>query len=123
MTPNTTNKIAATVGAGLAAAGAAGYYFYASPKAKSHRRIATRWAGAMKTEVLRDVKKLKDNVSAEDVARIVDSVAAAYAGTRASTTAAIKRAATELKRNWKKVQEDSVKPARKRRAVTRIKKS
>ncbi len=108
MTKKTSAQIVAGVGAGLAAVGAAGYYFYASSRAKSHRKIAARWATTMKNEVVRDVKKLKDQITAQDIALIVDSVAKAYEGTRSKTTTAVKRAAAELKRNWELVRDESL---------------
>jgi hypothetical protein len=107
MAKKTSAQIVAGVGAGLAAATAAGYYFYASSRAKNHRKIAARWASAMKNEVIRDVKKLKDRVTARDIALIVDSVATAYAGTRSKTAEAVKSAAAELKRNWEQVRDES----------------
>lgn len=58
-------KIAAEIGAGLVAAGAAataGYYLYGSKNAKKHRKVAAKWANEVKKEVVREVQKQKIKV-------------------------------------------------------------
>jgi hypothetical protein len=104
-TNNTKSTVAATVGAGLAAAGAAGYYFYASPKAKSHRKIAAKWATDLKDDVVREAKKVQ-KLRAKDFAKIVDVAAEAYHGIRSIDAGDVRRAAKELKSNWQSVQEE-----------------
>ena len=92
-------KIAAEIGAGLAAAGAAaaaGYYFYGSKAAKKHRKIAAKWAGDMKNEVIREAKSLK-KINPKDFAKVVDTVASTYRGVASVNAADLKRAANELK--------------------------
>ncbi|MDP1689715.1 MAG: hypothetical protein Q8L52_00720 [bacterium] len=107
-------KVAAEIGAGLIAAGAAaaaGYYFYGSKQAKKHRKIAAKWAGDMKSEVIREVKGLK-GVNAKNFAKVVDTVASTYRGVRSVNAADIKRAANELKSNWQMVQREVGKTGR-----------
>lgn len=49
------NKLAVEIGAGIvAASAAAGYYFYGSKGAKKHRKIAAKWATAVKKEVIKE---------------------------------------------------------------------
>lgn len=108
-------KVAAEIGAGIIAAGAAaaaGYYFYGSKQAKNHRKIAAKWANDMKTEVVRKAKKL-EKIGAKDFSKIVDMAAATYRGARSVNTADLKRAANELKSNWKMVQSEIQKTSRK----------
>ena len=55
-------KIAAEVGAGLAAAAivaAAGAYYFSGKKGKARRKVVKKWAGAAKKETIRELKKLK----------------------------------------------------------------
>ena len=107
-------KIALEIGAGLAAAGAAaaGYYFYGSKQAKKHRKIAAKWAGDMKKEVIREAKRAK-NMNAKDFAKIVDAVAGTYRGVASVNAADLKRAANELKSNLKMVQREIQQTSRK----------
>lgn len=101
-------KIAAEIGAGLVAAGAAaaaGYYYYGSKAAKKHRKIAAKWAGDMKNEVIREAKILK-KINPRDFAKVVDTVADTYHGVRSINAADLKRAANELKANWKMVERE-----------------
>lgn len=106
--------IAAEIGAGLAAVGAAaaaGYYFYGSKQAKKHRKAAAKWAHDLKNEVLRETGSL-EKMDAEDIAKVVDTVAAAYRGVRSINAADLRRASNELKSNWKLVQMEAQKTAR-----------
>lgn len=107
-------KIAAEIGVGLAAAGAAaaaGYYFYASKSAKKHRKIAAKWANDLKKKVVQEAKRL-DKVDPKKVEKVIDSVVGTYRGLRSVNKADIKRAATELKSNWKLVAQEAKKAAR-----------
>lgn len=94
-------KVGLGVGA-LAAAAAAGYYFYASKDAAKHRKIASKWAGGLKSDVVREAKKLK-NIDRATVAKAVDSATAAYKGVRAVDPKEVMRAAKELKSNWREI--------------------
>ena len=115
------------IGAGLAAAGAAaaaGYYFYGSSKAKTHRKIAARWATAMKTEVVKEAKRLKET-SPKQYAALVDRIAKTYQGIRSIDAAEVKRAAQELKANWDIVKDEAKRTVRRSvaRAKTAVKRS
>lgn len=108
-------KIAAEIGAGIVAAGAvaaAGYYFYASKSAKKHRKIAAKWAHDLKKKVVQEAKQL-DKVDPKKVEKVIDGVVSTYRGLRSVNKADLKRAATELKSNWKLVAEEAKKTARK----------
>ncbi len=111
------------VGAGLVAAGAAaaaGYYFYGSKNAKSHRNAAAKWVGDMKKEVVKEAKRL-ENVDPKAFAAIVDRVAKTYQGARSVNIEDVKRAATELKANWDMIQKEVKGTVRK--GVSRAKKA
>jgi hypothetical protein len=110
----TTKKIAVKVGAGVAIAGAAaalGYYFYGSKNAKTHRKIAAKWATEMKGKVVKEVKLVK-KASPKIFAALVDKVAKGY---QSIDKAELKKAAAELKANWKMIQSEmgGKKPAKK----------
>jgi hypothetical protein len=125
-------KLAAEIGAGLIAAGAAaGYYFYGSKKAKKHRKIAAKWANDMKKDVVTEAKKLK-KVDAKSFAKVVDAVAHTYQGVRAVSPSDIKRAGAELKANLQQVRREMEQTGRKgvshmktvgKRAVTKSSKT
>lgn len=85
-----------------AALAAAGYYFYASKDAKKNRRVAARWAGEFKKDVITRAKGLK-NVDRAAVAAIVEQSARAYKGIRELDRKEVERAARELKNNWQKI--------------------
>lgn len=95
-----------TLGAGVLAATAAGvaagYYFYASKNAKKHRKIAAKWAGDLKNDVVREAKKLQ-NIDRKDVMAIVDTAARAYESVRDIKGTDVARAARELKDNWQEI--------------------
>lgn len=108
-------KVVAEIGAGLIAAGAAaaaGYYFYGSKQAGKHRKIAAKWAGDMKKEVIREAKGLK-GINSRQFAKVVDAVADTYRSVRSVKAADLKRAANELKSNWDMVQREVEKGGRK----------
>ncbi len=127
MTKNKKNQDvvrAAEIGAGIVAIGAAaaaGYYFYATKDAKTHRKELSSWASGLKKEVIREVKKLK-TMDAESVAHAIDSAVATYEGVRSIKRADVNRAARELKTNWQKVKQEAVKDAPKRRTPAKAKK-
>lgn len=110
-----TRKTAIEIGVGLVAAGAAaaaGYYFYGSKNAKKHRKIAAKWATAMKKEVVEEAKNLK-NTSPKAFATVVDRVAKTYQGIRSIDSIEVKRAAKELKANWDMIQRETKRTVRK----------
>ena len=65
------------IGAGVLAAGAtaaaAGYYFFASKNAEKNRKIAAKWASDLKSDVMKESKKLQ-NIDRATVIKIVDKV-------------------------------------------------
>lgn len=103
---NSNTKTAAGVGAGVLAAGAAmaaaGYYFYASKDAKQHRKIAAKWAGNLKNDVVKQAKKVQ-NIDKAQLAAIVDKAAAAYETVRSVDKNDLQKAAKELKSNWQEL--------------------
>lgn len=101
-------KVAGGIGAGLAAVGAAAamYYFYGSDKAKQHRKSAAKWAVKMKSQVVKESKRLQ-NITPEAIATIVDSVAKTYRDVKNIDTQELKKASDELKSNWKKVKDEA----------------
>lgn len=108
-------ETAMKIGAGLAtaaAAAAAGYYFYASKNAKNHRKIAAKWAVAMKNEVVKEAKKLEKD-SPKAFADIVDRVAKSYETVRSVDAKDLKRAVKELKANWNTVQREAKRTVKK----------
>jgi len=121
-----TGRVAAEVGAGLAAAGAAaaaGYYFYGSDKAKKHRNAAAKWAKDMRTQVVKETKKL-NKVSAADVARVVDVATVAYGQARSIDPTELRRAASELKKNWDMVRREAMGDvSRARKTAAKVRKS
>lgn len=93
------------IGAGVAAAAAivgAGYYFYASPKAKKHRQAASKWATGLQRSVVKEAKKL-GKLDAKSIARIVDDAAMAYEDVKSLKKSDLRAAMKELKSNWKLV--------------------
>jgi hypothetical protein len=73
-------KVALGVGAGLAAlaaAGAAGYYFYGSKDAGKNRKKAGAWANKMKSDVVKAAKKAK-KLDQKAVHAIVTNAESAY---------------------------------------------
>lgn len=99
----------AEVGAGLlaavAAASAAGYYFYGAKDAKQHRNATKKWAKGLKNDVIREAKKLKD-LDEKAMAVIVDQAAKAYKGLDDVTPGDLKAAVAELKGNWESVKKE-----------------
>jgi uncharacterized protein HemX len=79
----TVKKTAAAAGAGLgilaaaAGAAAAGYYFYGSEEGKKHRKIAAKWAGNMKADVIKQAKKVQ-NVDRKAIEGIIMSASKTY---------------------------------------------
>ncbi len=94
--------IAAGAAAAAAAAGAA-YYFYGAKGAKKHRTAAAKWAAGMKRDVVREAKKLQ-KLDDKVIHGVIDRVAGTYRAAQAIDPGEIRRAAGELKANWKKIQ-------------------
>lgn len=120
-------EIGAGVLAAVAAAGAAGYYFYGSKDAKKHRSATAKWATGLKKDVIREAKKLK-KLDEAAMAAIVDNAAKAYKGMQNVTPADLKAAVSELKGNWVEVRKElsrtgvAKKPAAKKAVKKAVKK-
>ena len=98
-------EIGAGVLAAVAAASAAGYYFYGAKDAKKHRNATTKWAKGLKNDVVREAKKLKD-LDEKAMAAIVDQAAKAYKGLDDVTPGDLRAAVQELKGNWESVKKE-----------------
>ncbi|MES2668330.1 MAG: hypothetical protein V4644_01400 [Patescibacteria group bacterium] len=98
-------EIGAGVLAAVAAAGAAGYYFYGSKDAKKNRASTQKWAKGLKNDVVREAKKLKD-LDEKAIAMIVDQAAKAYKGLDDVTPGDLRAAVSELKGNWESVKKE-----------------
>lgn len=101
-TKGTNLKVGAGVIAAGAAAAAAGYYFYASKNAKQNRKVAAKWAGNLKQDVLKQAKKLQD-IDKRQVADIIDTAASAYTSVKNIDRKDLEKAAKELKANWQEL--------------------
>ena len=105
------------IGAGvLAAAGAAGYYFYGSDGAKKHRAAAAKWTKNLKNDVVKRAKKLP-KIDAKTLAVIVDEAASAYQNARGVSREDLAGAAKELKKHWNRVAAELQKPRSAAKAV------
>lgn len=98
-------EVGAGVLAAVAAAGAAGYYFYGAKDAKKHRAATQKWAKGLKNDVVREAKKLKD-LDEKAIAVIVDQAAKAYKGLDDVTPGDLRAAVSELKGNWESVKKE-----------------
>lgn len=98
-------ELGAGVLAAVAAASAAGYYFYGSKDAKKHRNATAKWAKGLKNDVVREAKKLKD-LDEKAMAAIVDNAAKAYKGLDDVTPGDLRAAVAELKGNWENVRKE-----------------
>lgn len=114
---------AAIVAGVLAATGAAaaGYYFYGAKDAKKHRKAAVVWAQDMRKEIQKEAKRVR-SLDMSVMHDVIDRISGAYAEARKVDPAEIRRAADELKGNWKKLRgEVDGASGRRKRASTRKK--
>lgn len=93
--------IAAAV-AGVAAAGAASYYYLGMKDADKHRRKAAKWAKDMQKEVVKKAKKLK-KIDEQALRTVIDESVAAYKTLKDVTAEDVDKAANELKSGWEHV--------------------
>lgn len=111
---------AAEIGAGvlatIAAAGAAGYYFYGTKNASKHRHAASVWAKGLKRDAMKQMKKL-EKVDAKTVAAAVEQAAAAYRGMKGVADSDVDSAVRELKKNWSMLQKEMEPSAAVKKAV------
>jgi hypothetical protein len=100
---------AVEIGAGLlaavAAAGAAGYYFYGTKNAAQHRDAASKWAKGLKRDTMKQVKKLQ-KLDAKSVAIAVDKASEAYRQMEGVSRKDVDAAVEELKKNWTKMKKE-----------------
>jgi predicted RNA methylase len=104
----TAKKTAAAAGAGLgilaaaAGAAAAGYYFYGSEEGKKHRKVAATWAANMKSDVIKQAKKIQ-NIDRKTIEGIITNAQKTYMSAKNMDAAEVSKAARELKSNWQEV--------------------
>lgn len=98
-------EIGAGVLAAVAAAGAAGYYFYGTKNAAQHREAASKWAKGLKRDTLKQVKKLQ-KLDAKSVAEAVEKAAQAYRSMEGVSKKDVELAVAELKQNWTKMKKE-----------------
>ena len=82
-----------------AAGAAAGYFFYAGKDAAKNRKVAAKWAGKLKTAVVKEAKTI-GAIDRAAMMGIVDGVAKAYQGVRGLDRRDLQKAAAQLKESW-----------------------
>ena len=114
VTPMNKKKVGLGVGLGLAAAAAsaAGYYFYASKDAAKNRKKVSKWATDMKSDVMAKAKKMK-KFDQRVYKTIVDESMKAYKSVKSVDPKDLALAAAELKSNWKNVEAEISRVAKK----------
>ncbi|OGZ05208.1 MAG: hypothetical protein A2845_02715 [Candidatus Lloydbacteria bacterium RIFCSPHIGHO2_01_FULL_49_22] len=113
-------KVAVGVGLGLAAAAAAGagYYFYGSKDAGAHRKKAAKWVGDLEADVMKAAKKMK-KLDQKAYAAIIDNATEVYGNMTSIKASDLDRAAVELKKNWKNVERELTRTAKKGGSVAK----
>lgn len=110
--------------AALAAAGAAGYFFY-GPQGTKNRKQARAWAIKAKADVLGEIEKLHE-VSETKYHALVDKAILRYGKQAGVTEADISALSDELKKYWKNIVASATpkkrKTAVKKRISTSVKK-
>ena len=112
------------VAAGVLAAGAAaaaGYYFYGAKHAKKHRADAVKWAHDLKSDVVKEAKRIQ-KLDETVVHGVIDRIAGAYENGKA-TAEEVRAATDELKKNWKKLRGEATSRGAKRPAKKTAKKA
>lgn len=111
-------KVAAGVGAGLAALAAAtagAYFLYGKDGAKNKKKIKS-WMLKAKGEVLDQIEKMKD-VSEEAYTGAIDKVSQKYKAVKNIDPAELDQMIKELKGHWKSIKKQIVPPAKKKTAA------
>ena len=98
-------ELGAGVLAAVAAAGAAGYYFYGTKNAAAHRESASKWAKGLKRDTMKQVKKLQ-KLDAKSVAAAVEKASEAYRKMEGVSKKDVDAAVEELKKNWTKMKKE-----------------
>jgi gas vesicle protein len=93
---------AAVIGAGVVAASAGAYYLL-GPKGKQHQKKAKIWMAEIKTEVEKELKKVK-SVTKPLYQNTVDAIATTYSKQYKEHANEINAFAKKLKGEWKSVQ-------------------
>lgn len=106
--------IAAAV-TGLAAAGAASYYFLGDKNAEKHRQKAARWAKDMQKDVIKNAKKLK-KIDEQALRAVVDESMKAYKTLKDVSAEDVEKAAAELKSGWEHLAKEVRRVAREDKA-------
>lgn len=109
----TQKKIA--VGAGitaLAAAAAAGTYFFAGKRGKENRAKVSKWADTAKKDVVKQLKGMKD-VTKSSYNSAVDAVVAQYTKAKKVNPKELIALASELKGHWDNIAGEVSKVAKK----------
>ncbi len=89
-----------TVGAGVAALAAAGYFFL-GPKGKKNQKATKAWMIKMKGDVVEKLESMKD-ISKESYDTMVDTVSSAYVSV-ADSKEDVAKLGRELKSHWKSI--------------------
>lgn len=106
-------KVAVGVGLGLAAAAAgAGYYLFGTQGGKVARKKASKWADDLKSEVVKKAKKLQ-KMDERAFHTIVDESTKAYERVKSINKDDLGAAAAELKSNWKHIEAEINRVAKK----------
>ena len=112
-------EIGAGVLAAVAAASAAGYYFYGTKNAAAHRESASKWAKGLKRDTLKQVKKLQ-KLDAKSVAAAVEKASEAYRKMEGVSKKDVDAAVEELKKNWTKMKKELEPSADVKKAVKTV---
>lgn len=107
--------IAAAV-AGVAAAGAASYYFLGEKDAEKNRKKVAKWAKDMQKDVLKKAKKIK-KLDEKAVHAIIDESMSAYKTLKDVKVEDLQRAAAELKTGWEHVAKEVKRTLRKEKLL------
>lgn len=99
------------IGAGIAALGAASYYFF-GPKGKAHRDQLKGWMLKMKAEIVEKLEESKE-VTEEAYMKIIDVVSAKYAKLGKIDGQELSSYVAKLKKGWKEISGQKKKVAKK----------
>jgi hypothetical protein len=106
-------KVAVGVGLGLAAAAAgAGFYLFGTQSGKAARKKASKWADDLKSDVVKKAKKLQ-KMDERAFRTIVDESSKAYERIKSINKDDLGAAAAELKSNWKHIEAEITRVAKK----------
>jgi len=101
---------AVSIGAGVAALAAAGYFFL-GPKGKKNQKKTRAWMIKMKGDVVERLESVQD-VTKETYDTIVDTVGGAYESV-AQNKNEVSELAAELKSHWKSISQKAMQKGKK----------